>query len=494
MNAAIILPNQLFEDNPLFKYKIDKYFLVEETLFFNQFKFHKAKILYHRATMKFYEDYLAQKGFKVEYVDSTKKESDIRNLIHVITNQDFKNIYIINPVDDWIERRIQKLVEQNNLNLVIVENPMFLFKDDGLSSFLSQVNSDSRLLQTKFYIYGRKKFEILIENNKPIGNSWTYDKFNREKIPENFPLPEVITYSTPYLNEALNYTKKNFAENYGELPNESYFPLNFNQAKNHLSYFIENKLQYFGPFQDAIEFQNPFLFHSTISAALNVGLITPTYVINEVQLAFKELNLPIQSVEGFIRQILGWREYIRMIYKFYGRKIRTSNYFELRKGKSLKNFYLQKTGLLPVDKALTKLNKIAYNHHIERLMLIGNLMLLLEFHPDVVYEFFMTNYIDAYDWVMVPNVYGMSQFADGGFMATKPYISSSKYILKMSNLKKSDWCEKWDILFWNFMITHYDKLANNPRMIYLLNYVKKMGNKKSQIQKSAEMIKKELLI
>ncbi len=494
MNAAIILPNQLFEENPLFKQKIQKYFLIEENLFFNQLSFHKTKILYQRATMKFYENYIKNRGYKVEYIEANNNEADIRILIDRLAADGYKSIFIIEPEDDWILRRIKKHIEKNNLNLTLLENPSFLYSEIELSDFLSDTNLDKRLLQTKFYINGRKKFNILMKDDKPVGNSWTFDKFNREKIPVNFPLPEIHTYTSSFFNDARDYVQKNFSKNNGSINDSFYFPLDFIQAKNHLTYFIENKLKYFGPYQDAIDFKHHFLFHSTISSALNIGLITPAYVLSQIQSAYEEFDIPIQSAEGFIRQILGWREYVRLIYRFHGRRIRTSNYFEFNRNYSLKKLYDSNTGIFPLDKVLIKLEMIAYNHHIERLMVLGNIMLLLEIHPDDVYEFFMTNYIDAYDWVMVPNVYGMSQFADGGLMATKPYISSSKYILKMSNLKKGDWCEDWDKLFWNFLIKHSDKLKTNPRMIYLFNYIKKLDReKKLQVQKSAEIIKKKLL-
>ncbi|MCX8057284.1 MAG: cryptochrome/photolyase family protein, partial [Ignavibacteria bacterium] len=308
-------------------------------------------------------------------------------------------------------------------------------------------------------------------------------------------LPEIQTYSTKFFDEAKKYVQLHFKSNYGNVNEKSFFPLTFQQANEHLENFIFDKLIYFGPYQDAIEFSHPFLFHSTISAALNVGLITPKTIIEKVISAYDELKSPIQSIEGFIRQIVGWREYVRLIYKYFGRKIRTSNFFEFQKGLSLEKFYSNNIGIFPVDKTLEKLHQTAYNHHIERLMLLGNLFLLLEIHPDDVYEFFMTNYIDAYDWVMVPNVYGMSQYADGGLMATKPYISSSKYILKMSNLKKDDWCEKWDNLFWNFLIKHHTKLQYNPRMIYLIKHTEKMSIEKiKKIQKAANSIKNELLL
>ncbi len=185
----------------------------------------------------------------------------------------------------------------------------------------------------------------------------------------------------------------------------------------------------------------------------------------------------MNSCEGFIRQIIGWREFIRGVYIAVGSKERVKNFWKFKR-KIPSSFYSGDTGIEPIDDTIKKINESAYANHIERLMIIGNFMLLCEFDPDEVYRWFMEMFIDSYDWVMVPNVYGMSQFSDAGMMSTKPYISSSNYILKMSNYKKGDWCKIWDSLFWNFMDKQRDFFVKNPRMRMLISSFDKMEKTK----------------
>jgi deoxyribodipyrimidine photolyase-related protein len=203
------------------------------------------------------------------------------------------------------------------------------------------------------------------------------------------------------------------------------------------------------------------------------------YVINEIIKAFKERNIAINNIEGFIRQVIGWREFIQLIYQQSGSMQRTKNFWEF-KNPMPKEFYTGETGILPVDDAIKKVLATGYNHHIERLMILGNFMLLCEIHPDAVYQWFMELYVDAYDWVMVPNIYGMSQFSDGGLMTTKPYISGSNYIIKMSDYKKGPWQKTWDGLFWRFLIKNADVFSKNPRWMMLIKSWGKMETRKKE--------------
>ncbi|MCU0375741.1 MAG: hypothetical protein MUF24_10570 [Chitinophagaceae bacterium] len=197
-------------------------------------------------------------------------------------------------------------------------------------------------------------------------------------------------------------------------------------------------------------------------------------------------QVPLNSLEGFVRQIVGWREFIRLVYHLEGRKQRTQNYWQFTR-KIPPSFWKGETGIAPVDIVIKKLLKTAYNHHIERLMVLGNFFLLCEFDPDEVYRWFMEMYIDAYDWVMVPNIYGMTQFADGGLMTTKPYISGSNYLMKMGDWPKGDWQKVWDGLFWRFMHVHRTFFLQNPRLGMLVKTFDKMSAEKQEAHlKAAE--------
>jgi deoxyribodipyrimidine photolyase-related protein len=254
--------------------------------------------------------------------------------------------------------------------------------------------------------------------------------------------------------------------------------------------FLEQRFHEFGAYEDAIVKEEHFLNHSLLSPLINVGLLSPSDVINKA-IAYAETHeVPINSTEGFVRQILGWREFIRGVYEVKGTEERTKNFWQFSR-KIPKSFYTGTTGIQPVDDVISKVLKTGYAHHIERLMVLGNFMVLCEFDPDEVYKWFMELFIDAYDWVMVPNVYGMSLYADGGLMSTKPYISSSNYIMKMSNYAKGDWQDTWDGLFWSFMDKHSDFFSSNPRLGMLLGNLNRMNQetKETHFKNASQFLK-----
>jgi deoxyribodipyrimidine photolyase-related protein len=238
--------------------------------------------------------------------------------------------------------------------------------------------------------------------------------------------------------------------------------------------FLQKRFKNYGVYQDAIVQGQGTLFHSILTPMLNIGLIQPQDILDRsIQYALQN-DIPINSLEGFVRQVLGWREYIRAVYVMKGVDERKKNFFQHTK-KIPASYWTGTTGIPPIDDAIKRINESAYAHHIERLMVIGNFMALQEFDPDEVYRWFMEMFIDAYDWVMVPNVYGMSQFADGGIMSTKPYISGSNYIRKMSHYPVGAWCDEWDGLFWRFIDKHRDFFLKNPRLSMMVRTLDKMA-------------------
>ena len=266
------------------------------------------------------------------------------------------------------------------------------------------------------------------------------------------------------------------------------YPVTHDEAVGRLRDFLERRLVHFGKYQDAIRKDEPILFHSLLSPALNIGLLTPDQVVNEtLQFArAREGNIPLNSLEGFIRQIIGWREFVRGVYTLEGNQQRNINFWGHSR-KLPKSFYTGTTGIDPVDSTIARLQESAYAHHIERLMVLGNFMLLCEIDPHEVYRWFMEMFIDTYDWVMVPNIYGMSQYADGGLMTTKPYISSSKYILRMSDYPRGPWCDIWDALYWHFISKHRHIFQKNPRMRVMVSSLDRMPlAKKSDYVAKAE--------
>ena len=472
----IIFPHQLFKNSEVLD-RIDNIILVEEFLFFSQYKFHQQKIGFHRATMKAYEDYLIKKDKKVTYIEAKSELSDIRNLLPKLEEDGIYKIHIIDPTDNYLEKHISE--SKGNLEIINYNNPLFINTKEELSSFFKPTKK--KFFQTSFYKNERKNRDILMDGKNPIGGQLTFDADNRKKYPKG-KTPPLIQFPKPttYHNEATNYVKDSFANNYGRLNDFVVYPIDFVTAEQWLTQFFEVRFHEFGAYEDAIVIEEHFLNHSLLSPLINVGLLNPLDVIEKsIEFAHKN-DVPINSTEGFVRQILGWREFIRGVYEAKGTEERTKNFWKFSR-KIPKSFYDGSTGIQPIDDVIKKVNKTAYAHHIERLMILGNFMVLCEFDPDEVYQWFMELFIDAYDWVMVPNIYGMSLYADGGLMSTKPYISSSNYIMKMSNYKKGDWQKTWDGLFWTFMDKHREFFLSNPRLGMLIRTFDKMNQDKKEI-------------
>jgi deoxyribodipyrimidine photolyase-related protein len=476
--TGIIFPHQLVEQSTLVS-TCDTIYLVEEWLFFKQFNFHKQKIAFHRASMKFYENYLQSKKIKVIYIDSTNELANIKNLIPYLKKSGVDAFDYIDTTDYWLEQRIIKACSNSSIKATKNRSLLFLNSSEEITTFFSD---RKRMFQTDFYKYQRQSRNILLEQNqKPLGGKWTYDDENRLKYPKG-KTPPKVDFLKPNLfyKEAISYTNKNFADNYGLLATEFIYPTTFTESKTWLQDFFATRFFEFGAYEDAIVSKENILHHSVLTPMLNVGLLTPQYIIDEALQFASNNEIPINSLEGFIRQIIGWREFIRAVYELKGKEERTKNYWGFTR-KIPPSFWNGTTGIEPIDDTIKKVLETGYCHHIERLMVLGNFMLLCEFDPNEVYRWFMELFIDAYDWVMVPNVYGMSQFADGGLMATKPYISGSNYLMKMSDYKKGEWQTIWDGLFWRFMDTHRTFFLQNPRLGMLVRTFDKMQLSKQQV-------------
>ena len=473
----ILFPNQLFQESPLFENNAP-FYLVEEFLFFKQYPFHKQKIAFHRATMKRYADFLQnEKNIEVHYVESTDKISDIRDLVPALKRLGVDHIHYIDPVDNWLQKRLTQGLHESGIQGTQLPSPMFLNSKEDLSVFFRR--DKKKYHQTTFYTDQRKKRNILMESDgKPMGGKWTFDTENRKKYPAKKKPPSIHFPETDsYFEEANSYVKTHFSHHLGDLTAYSLYPTGFEETSAWLNQFFEHRFSEFGVYEDAIVAENSILNHSVLTPMLNVGLITPKEVVNRC-LRYAEVNdVPLNSTEGFVRQIIGWREFIRGIYESRGSDERTTNFWNFKK-KIPASFYDGTTGILPIDQTIKKVLKTGYCNHIERLMVLGNFMMLCEFDPDEVYRWFMELFVDSYDWVMVTNIYGMSQFSDGGLMATKPYISGSNYVMKMSNYKKGDWQATWDGLFWRFMDTHRGFFLSNPRLGMLVRMFDKMPEEK----------------
>ncbi len=475
-NINIIFPHQLFRNNPLLENNNEIY-LIEEFLFFKQYRFHKQKIAFHRATMKAYLKYLKDLKFVVHYIDADDVLSDIRQFHKEIREKNIGTICLLDPTDDWLEKRINGL--SSFCKIEAYRNLQFINAKEDLTGFFRE--DKKSFFQTTFYKQQRKKIGILIDKeHQPIGGKWTYDSENRKRYPKN-KLPPAVNFpdKSELWNEAYEYTESKFSKNPGSISKNRLYPISHEEASDWLEQFLNYRFFDFGVYEDAIVKESSILNHSILSPLMNVGLIQPMEIINRALSFSQEHGIPINSTEGFVRQIIGWREFIRGMYLCKGRFSRTRNFWNFER-KIPKSFYDGTTGIEPIDYTIKKVLQTGYCNHIERLMVLGNFMLLCEFDPDEVYRWFMELFIDAYDWVMVPNVYGMCLFADGGTFATKPYIGGSNYIKKMSNYPRGEWEQVWDGLFWRFVIKHQEFFRSNPRTSMLFHSLNKMSNEKKE--------------
>ena len=485
-SITLIFPHQLFKAHPALQ-KNNTVVLAEEWLFFKQYNFHKQKLVLHRASMQFYKDWLTENNYEVWYINANELHADVRQLIPWLAERKTNEIHFADVTDDWLFRRLNSSAKKSNIKLVSYKTPYFINDIKAVNDFF---NEKGKYFQTDFYIDQRKRRNILLDaNKKPEGGHWSHDAANRKKIPKNEKLP---FYNFPkkniYVQAARDYVEKHFHKNYGsnDIPfangmfYEGNYPCTFGEAKAWLKDFLLNRFNKFGVYEDAIVQDENILYHSALSPLLNIGLLEPQEVIDETLLTAKKNSIPLNSVEGFVRQIIGWREFIHIVYERESRKQRNCNYWGFKR-KIPESFWKGTTGVHPIDTVIKKVLKSGYTHHIERLMVLGNFMLLCEFDPDEVYRWFMELFVDAYDWVMVPNTYGMTQFADGGLMMTKPYISGSNYLMKMSNFPKGEWQGIWDGLFWRFMHVHRNFFIKNPRLAMLVRSFDKMDKHKQEL-------------
>ncbi|WEL23221.1 cryptochrome/photolyase family protein [Candidatus Nanohalovita haloferacivicina] len=467
--ASIILPNQLFPE-PVDE---DIKYLVEHSRYFTDFNFHRKKLILHRASMKAYSE-----KFNVEYFEY---DQDIAEIF-----QKEDKIRIYNPVDHKARNQLEGLAEKFDVELVFEENPGFMASMD----FNQKYFSSHKYFQLNYYKQMRKKFNILVDDEgKPEGGKWSFDPENRKKMPEDIEKPEIPQFSSQHVEDAKEYVEENFPENPGKIE-DFFWPATREQALKNLEDFLENRLEKFGDYQDAIDPDLKFGFHSLLSSSINLGLLTPEEIVEKTLQAHEEKDYPMNSLEGFLRQIIGWREFIRAMYELEP-GMREANFWNADNSMP-EEFYSASTGLPPVDDSIRHALDDAYAHHIERLMVLGNVMLLLEIDPDEVYDWFMEMFIDSYDWVMVPNIYGMSQYAYENMM-TKPYISSSNYINKMSHYEGGDWEDHWDGLYWNFINKHREKISDIHRMSFMTSTLDRMNDETVENHlKNAKEFKKKL--
>ena len=415
----LILPNTLFD----IKY-LDKsynYIIYEHPEFFTKYKFNKKKLILHRASMRYYYDLLKDNKYNVKYINFYK-EFD--------TNATYTYFDPINKI---------------KINGIKLESPNFILSQNIYNEYNEKTNNYKF---NNFYKWSRNRINLYPELKST-------DTQNRKIFKNDIVIPKknyITEDDLLYIKKAKIYVNNYFKNNYGNIDN-FIFPITHNSSKNMLIDFLKNKLIHFGDYQDYINKDDNFMFHSLLSSILNIGLLNPNDIIN--QLSKYKNKVDINNFEGFLRQLF-WREYQRYCYVYID--FSKLKYFNNGKYNLDDSWYKGTTGILPLDNIIKSGIDTGYIHHIGRLMIVGNYMMLSNINPNSGFKWFMEFSTDSYEWVMFQNVYEMVFCVSGGLTMRRPYISSSNYILKMSNYKKDTWCKTWDDKFIKFIKTNIDKM------------------------------------
>jgi deoxyribodipyrimidine photolyase-related protein len=466
-NLWIVFPNQIYHIDKIkdfiSEYGISDIVLLEHPIYFGtdkerEINMNKLKLVLHRACFYYYSDYLKELKYNVFHV---KVKDYSISLLEALV-QKYDNVYYIDVPDKLLDTRM------NNSKIKRIDNytPNYCLTRDEIDEFLSTRKDKKRTTHDDFYKWNRIKWDILMDNDKPEGGKYSYDKYNRngppselEELPE---LPGLDKTDKVYIDRAKKEIETEFSNNLGNTA--LYVPVTFASAKRWLDDFIDNRLSDFGTYQDAVLIDKPFMYHSVLSPLINCGLLDPKDIILAVQNNY--YNSPsieaLYSVEGFIRQILGWREWQRLQYIHNYDILKGSNYYN-HKNTLSDAWYSGKLGIRPIDDAIKMGYKYGYLHHIIRLMYMSNFMNLCRIHPDEMYKWFMSFPMDSYDWVMIQNVYSMGAGSKNNI--TKPYITTGNYIKKMSNYRDSEgWVGIWEALYYCFLEDNMDKLMAFPRV------------------------------
>jgi deoxyribodipyrimidine photolyase-related protein len=440
-------------------------------------KHHKKKIAFLLSAMRHFSEELQATGYSVRYIALDDKENT-GSLDGEIARAvvDLKIDRLI--MTEASEYRILGFMKSWQLSLGI---DFEIRNDDrflsSASNFSTWAKGKKQLRMEFFYREMRKRFSILIdEDGKPTGGEWNYDKENRKPPKSGMVSPFRISHKkSEIVQDVLKLVAHKFPEHFGSLE-PFHFAVTREQALRELSDFIERLLPNFGDYQDAMVAGEPYLYHSLISSYLNAGLLLPLEICKMAESAYRQGNAPLNAVEGFIRQILGWREYIRGIYWHFMPAYGDNNYL-LAKEPLPEFYWTAKTEMFCMAEAISHTRDHAYSHHIQRLMITGNFALLAGLEVREVQEWYLAVYADAFEWVEMPNTLGMALFGDGGTVASKPYAASGKYIHRMSN-----YCQKcsydpdimigeracpFNALYWDFMVRHQDRFRGNQRMPYV---------------------------
>jgi deoxyribodipyrimidine photolyase-related protein len=484
----LILGDQLNEQHPWFDNVDDEvlFVLMEVRSETDYVRHHIQKVVAIFDAMRKFSELLIAKGHRVHYIkmnDADNQQSITKNLNYLTKEFEAKEIHYQLPDEYRLDQELTSLQSLIGIPVFSCDTHHFLTSREELQNLFE--GKKTYLMET-FYRKMRVKHQVLVDfANQPMGGKWNFDQENRKKVPKNHAI-QTVPLENKNVFGLINDIEKAGIKTIGSISSTEFSWITTRtEALKLLNDFISIALPLFGTLQDAMTEKHWYLYHSRLSFAMNVKLISPLEVIRRVERAYylEPERYELNQIEGFIRQILGWREYMRGIYWAKMPEYASMNFF--KNNRSLPNwFWTGNTKMNCLKHAISQSLKHAYAHHIQRLMITGNFALLAGIHPDEVDQWYLGIYIDAFEWVEITNTRGMSQFADGGIVGSKPYVSSAAYIHKMSDYcvgcsyqhdkKVGQNACPFNSLYWNFFDEHEEKLKSNPRLGMMLNLWKKM--------------------
>ncbi len=493
MALTVILGNQLYRQwlgGPGLQLgPQDTVVMVEDLGIASAYRYHKLRLLHTFVAMRSFCDALVEQGIRVRYFKLPESEqlTFLQRLDSELDIQQSSELRVAEIADPGFQHKLAEFCLASGVRLTVLPSPDFL---ESAAESRLWFEGKRRPFMKTFYERQRKRLGLLLEaDGSPTGGQWSFDADNRRRLPKGYTEP-ALPFVRPSRHDGVvrDLVERYFPDNPGEL-GPLFIPYDHTGADSWLACFLQERFADFGPYEDAISGHFDSLNHSLLSPLLNIGLLNPAAVIHaaidqaagdhSLSLFPTPKSVPLASLEGFVRQVIGWREFVRGIHLIHGERQAQGNFWDHHR--SLAACWQEgSTGLPPLDQAIRRANRLAYNHHIERLMVISNVMLLCEVQPREVYQWFMERYLDSYDWVMGPNVYGMGQMSDGGIFATKPYICGSNYILKMGDFRRGPWCEIWDGLYWRFIDHHRPFFQANPRLAMMVRLLDRMDAAKQR--------------
>lgn len=453
-------------------------------------KHHKKKVVFLFSAMRHFAKDLVQKGYNVIYTkldDLENGGSFTAEVTRIKNSTAIDRIVVTYPSEYRVLQEVQSWSELLNTSVEVVDDDRFIC---SISEFSRWSQNRKQMRMEFFYRYMRIKHNILMEAGGPVGGQWNYDKENRKRPKKKLIVPKPFSVAKDNITrEVISVVERHCSSHFGDIE-----PFTLGVTRQHaldaLALFVQERLVKFGDYQDAMIESEPWMYHAHLSFYLNCGLLLASECIDSAEQAYYQGQAPLNAVEGFIRQILGWREYIRGIYWLQMPGYEDKNFFSAKK-KLPELYWTAETKMNCLKQCVSTTKKHAYAHHIQRLMVLGNFALIAGLNPKHVSEWFLIVYADAYQWVELPNVLGMVLFADGGYLASKPYAAGGSYINRMSDYCKNcqykvskktgaDACP-FNYLYWNFLVTNKAQLRDNPRLAMMYKAYERMDNEQKEL-------------